>query len=62
MKLKLCVTCKGDLEYSEQEFAWEEKHLNMPCDCGSAVLAKICHPEYFNAQCSMCECGGEVQD
>ncbi len=59
---KLCATCKGDMCYTDQEFAWEKEHLNLPCDCDSGKLAKDCHPEYFNAMCSMCECAGEVQD
>ena len=61
-KLRECKTCKCDLAYSEEQLAWEKKHLNMPCDCESGKLAKDCHPEYFDAQCSMCECEGEIQD
>ena len=57
-----CIQCGDNVFYSEDEFAFEDKHMELPCACNSGKKAKDCHPEFFDADCASCEVKGEYQD
>jgi hypothetical protein len=58
-RVKICPHCNEDACYTEDEWAFEDKHMNLPCDCNSGKLAKDCHPEFFEPDCGTCEARAE---
>ena len=39
-RTKHCIQCGDNVFYSEDEFAFEDKHMELPCACNSGKKAK----------------------